>query len=112
MIKIEFEKLAWPRGLNLDLLEEIKDKDNHLDFIILKSFLDRKKRRIMLPSWTTFKKVICHYLWGLVEKKEATWEEVKKFIQDNFKTVKSFAVSKHQVKRLWGQRSKEIENGN
>lgn len=112
MIEIEFEKLAWPKGLNLELLDEIIDAENPIDFILTKSFLGRKKRRIMLPSQTTFKKTISHYLWELVESKTTTWPEVKKFIQEHFGTIKNFAVSKFQIKRLHAQREKEIKNGN
>jgi len=110
MIEIKFETLAWPKGLNLKLLEEMKSKDNLTNFILAKLFLDRKKRRIILPSWRAFKKVLCHYLWGLVEKKEADWPEVKKYIQENFGTVYKFAVSKFQMQRLYKQREKEIKN--
>jgi len=111
MIEIVFEKLAWPKGLNLGILEEIMKAENPTNFILLKSFLDRKNRRIILPSWQTFKKVLCHYLWGLIEKNEVGWEEVKKFIQEKFGTIKDFIDSKSQVKRLWAQREKEIKNG-
>jgi len=108
--KIEFKNLAWPKGLNLGILEEIMKAKNPTDFILMRTILDRKQRRIILPSWATFVKVFCHYLWGLVEKETVTWQEVKKYIQDNFGTVENFAFSQFQVKRLYRQREKEIKS--
>lgn len=110
MIEIVFRKLVWPKGLNLGILEEIMKAENPTNFIVMKSMLDRKHRRIILPSWRTFVKVLCHYLWGLVEEKVATWDEVKAFIQNHFGTVENLAVSRFQVKRLYAQREKEIKD--
>lgn len=110
MIAIKFENLAWPKGLNLNILKEIMNADDSTDFILSRSILDRKNRRIILPSWKTFVKVVAHYLWGLVEAETATWNEVREFIQNKFGTIEKFAVSKFQVKRLYMQREKEIKN--
>ena len=110
MIGIKFERLAWPKGLNLNILEEIMRADDSIDFIVTRTILDRKHRRIILPSWKTFIKVLSHYLWGLIEKEEATWDEVRGYIQNKFGTIEKFAVSKFQIQRLYKQRSKEIKN--
>ena len=72
--------------------------------------LDRKNRRIILPSWRTFVKVVSHYLWGLVEAETATWQEVKAFLKNHFGTIEKFAFSRFQVRRLYQQREKEIKN--
>ena len=111
MIAIKFENLAWPKGLHLNILKDILSADDSTDFILKRSILDRKNRRIILPSWKTFVKVVCHFLWSLIEKEEATWDEVEKYIRDNFGTLEKFAVSKFQVKRLYRQREKEMKNG-
>ena len=111
MIEIKFEKLAWPKGLNLNILSEIMSADSSTDFILTRTILDRRHRRIILPSWKTFVKVVCHFLWSLIEKEEATWDEVEKYIRDKFGTLEKFAVSKFQVNRLYRQREKEMKNG-
>lgn len=110
MIEIVFEKLAWPKGLNLGILEEIKKAESSTNFILMKSILDRKDRRIILPNWQTFIKVLSHYLWSLIEKREADWIEVKAFIENHFGTIETFGVSKFQIQRLYHQREKEMKN--
>ena len=84
--------------------------DDSADFILSRTILGRKNRRIILPSWKTFVKVICHFLWSLIENNEATWDEVREYIQNKFGSLEKFAVSKFQIKRLYLQRCKEIKN--
>lgn len=112
-MEIDFEKLNWPQGLNLELLAPLKEfvpDDVFKRFIVAFSREPRKQRRIIFPSQRTIKKVFFHYIWGLIEKKETTWEEVKEKFKKDFRTLKSLDVTKFEVERLYKQREKEIES--
>lgn len=111
-MEIEFEKLNWPKGLGLNLLAPLAQfvpEDVFKRFIVGFSREPRKDRRIIFPSKRTIKKVFFHYIWGLIEKKETTWEEVKEKFKKDFRTLKSLDITKFEVERLWAQREKEIK---
>lgn len=109
MKKIAYSKLKFPRGLNLNLLQNVLPEKKFREFIVKYSRKDRKSRRIMLPSSKTIKKVYSHYIWGKIKAGETTWEKVKKDFQRNFGSLRSINISKENVKRLYLQREKEIE---
>ena len=114
MEEINFSKLNWPRGLNLDLLsllEKFVPEDLFKKFIVGFSRELRKNRRIIFPSQRTIKKVYFHYLWTLIEKKETTWEEIKEKFKKDFKTLKALDITKFEAERLYKQREREIRNG-
>lgn len=108
MKKIRYTQLRFPAGLNLNLLADVLPEKTFREFIVAHSKKERKKRRIMLPSYKTIKKVYCHYIWTQVKAGKTTWEKVKKEFQRNFGTLKEGNISKEQIIRLYLQREKEI----
>lgn len=92
-MEIEYSKLNWPKGLNLDLLLEILTEDQLKEFLAEHAKKKRLERRIVLPSATCIKKVYFHNLWSLIEKGETTWEEIKNDFKKEFKSLRSISVS-------------------
>lgn len=113
MFEIDFGKMNWPKGLNLELLSPLKQfvpEDVFKQFIVKFAREARKNRRIIFPSQRTIKKVFFHYIWGLIERGETTWEEVRGKFKEDFKTLKALDITKFEAERLWTQREKEIQN--
>lgn len=113
MMEIDFEKLNWPKGLNLELLAPLAQfvpENVFKEFIVGFSREPRKNRRIIFPSKRTVKKVYFHYIWGLIKIGTITWEEVKEKFQNDFKTLKALDITKFEVERLYTQRESEIKN--
>ncbi len=106
--KIDYKELNFPRGLNLDLLLEIVDEDKLMEFLVKNSKEVRLKRRIILPSHKTIKKVFCFYIWNQIKSGKTTWEKIKGELKSEFKTLKALDLTKFEVERLWKQRFKEI----
>jgi len=107
MQRIRYSELKWPAGLNLDILSEVLSEKELRDLLVKYSKEERLKRRIILPSSKTIKKVVLHYLWSLIERGETSWKEVKQDFKKDFKTLKAIDISKREVKRLFIQREKE-----
>jgi len=108
MKEINFSKLKFPAGLNLDLLKEILPEKEFRKFIVRYSKEKRKNRRIILPSHACVKKTFFHYLWSLVENGEASWEMIKRDFYAELETLKSAGISKKDVIKFYNQRQKEI----
>lgn len=113
MEEIDFEKLKWPKGLNLELLaplEKFIPEDIFKKFIVGHARMPRKERRIIFPSQRTIKKIYFHYVWGLIKKGETSWEEIKEKFKKDFKTLKVLDITKFEAERLYKQREREIQN--
>lgn len=113
MEEIDFEKLNWPKGLNLELLiplEKFIPEDIFKRFILGFARKERKERRIIFPSQRTIKKIYFHHIWGLIEKGQTTWEEIKEKFKKDFKTLKALDITKFEAERLYKQREREIRN--
>lgn len=108
MNKIDYKELNFPRGLNLDLLAKILPEDKLMGFLVKHSKEDRLKRRIILPSRKTMKKVLCFYIWSQIKEEKTTWEKIKSELKSEFKTLKALDITKAEVKRLYNQRFMEI----
>jgi len=108
MRRIEYSKLCWPAGLNLDILFIVLSERNLRALLSQHSQEERRARRIILPSHKTIKKVIFHYIWGLVENGEISWDEVKRDFKKEFGTLKEANISKKEMRRLFRQRKKEV----
>jgi len=63
MKKIPFKDLSWPKAMNLEILIRILPEEKARLFICELSRLDRKDRRIILPSEKCIRKVLCFYYW-------------------------------------------------
>ena len=108
MNRIEYQKLSWPKGLNLDLLAEVLPEEKLVEFLVKNSFHKRLSRRIILPSSQTIKKIIFHYLWSRIVEKKTTWEKIRDDFKSEMKTLKALSITKHEAERLYKQRCKEI----
>jgi hypothetical protein len=106
---IPFGKLSWPAGMNLDYLAEVIPEERLKGFILGFAKLDRKKRRIVLPSQKCIVKVLCHYLWDQIERGEKSWYEIKEELKGNFGSLKDIGLTKSKVIEMYEQREKEIE---
>jgi hypothetical protein len=110
MNQIDFKDLSWPKGLNLETLTQVMNDDDLKKLIAANMGSTRLKRRIILPSRKCLKKILCWYYWRKVESGEASWDEIKNDLRQEFQTLKSIGMSKEKVKKLWAQRQKEIAN--
>lgn len=108
MRNLKFSELAFPRGLNLALLTEVLPEEKLMEFILKYSGEQRLKRRIVLPSHQTVKKVFCYHIWSLIQKGKITWDEVKADFKKECKSLKVLDITKHEIKRLYTQRLREI----
>lgn len=108
MRQIDFTKLIWPKLMNLDHLAKIIPEESLRKFIVSYARLDRKKRRIILPSLSCLRKIICHHLWSQVESGEKSWEQIKSDLIEEFTTLESIDLKKTNVKRFFDSREKEI----
>ena len=110
MNQIDFKEIKWPKGLNLELLMEVMAEGDLKKLISDNMGSTRLKRRIILPSRTCLKKILCWFYWQKIESGEKTWDEIKNDLRREFKSLKSIGMSKEKVKKLWAQRQKEIDN--
>jgi len=108
MQEIEFQKLSFPRGLNLGLLQGFLSEQELRRIIIENCRKTRVERRIILPSKKCLKKILCHYL---VEKYQGDYNKVMADMKDGFKTLKQLGIDRKQVRQLHKQREGEIKKG-
>ncbi len=111
-MEIDFEKLNWPKGLNLELLAPLRQfvpEKAFKEFIVGFSREPRKNRRIIFPSKRTIKKVYFHYVWSLIKMGTVSWDEIKEKFKNDFKTLKAMGVTKFEAERLFRQRKNEIK---
>jgi len=106
MLKIEFQKLNFPKGLNLDLLSGFLSELELKEIITDNCRKTRVERRIVLPSLKCLKKVMCHYL---VEKHEGNYDLAMADLKDGFRTLKQLGTDRKMVRQLFEQREKEIK---
>jgi len=109
MLKIQFDELNFPKGLNLSILSAIIPKDKLFTLMMNYSDKTRTERRIMLPSKKCLRKVYSHYIYKRILAKDLTWEEFKRDLRSDIGTIKAVGFSKHNVKKFHDQREKEIE---
>lgn len=105
MNNIEFEKLSWPRKMNLDILQKYLTEQQMKQIIVDHCRERRVERRIQLPSIKCMKKVIFYYL---VKKCGGNYKLVMEELKGNFKFLKQLGLERCNVRRLFLQRQKEI----
>jgi hypothetical protein len=109
-MNIDYRKLDWPTGLNL---EALKDLDT---LLFHKLICERAKekiegRRIVLPSWSCIRKIICHKLWAEILAGKRTWDSTKKALikEFNLQALKDIGFTKTKVEAFYLQREAEIK---
>jgi len=108
MLQINHAELNFPRALNLDILSNAISKDKL--FTLMMRYADKKRieRRIMLPSSKTIRKVYSHYIYKKILAGDLTWEEFKRDLREDVGTIKALGFSKHNIRKFYNQRQKEI----
>jgi len=107
MIKIDFNLLAWPKGLNLSKLQPYFTQEKLKKIIIKNLNNSRKERIIILPSKKCAKKILAHFLMTQVQQGNITMEKLlKELKKQGF--WEELGLDKKQLKRLYRQRSREI----
>jgi len=107
MIKINFTELAWPKGLNLNKLQDFLSEEKLKKIIIENLNNSRKERIIILPSKKCAKKILAHFLMTQVQQGNITMEKLlKELKKQGF--WEELGLDKKQLKRLYRQRSREI----
>lgn len=109
MIRIRHGELNFPQGLNLDILSTVISKDKLFTLMMKYSGKNRTERRIVLPSRKTIRKVYSHYVYKKILAGNLTWEEFKRDLRDDIGAIKTLGFSKHNVKKFYNQRQKEIK---
>jgi len=108
MQEIDFQKLSFPRGLNLHLLSGFLSELELKEMIVNNCRKIRTARRIILPSKKLLKKVICHYL---VKKYAENYDAVVADLKGDSRLLKNIGVDRKQIRQLYKQREKEIKKG-
>jgi len=118
MEKTLFSKLNWPKNSRMNLLSEIIPKDFLVRLLGL--FMDRseEERIVRFPKAQTILKCLAYYYGQQVERGELSWKEVMRELKGwgNFKTLKELRketklkISQKEMKKLFQQRKKEIQN--
>jgi len=106
MEKIEFQKLNFPRGLNLHILVDCLGEEKLKELIIQNSHRSRLERRIVLPSNKCLKKIVFHHLY---KKHKGDLNKIIIELRNGFKTQKELDLSKKKIIEMWRQREKEIK---
>jgi len=107
MIKIK--DLNLPRPLNISVLEPLLSEDV-LDSLIKEyAGKSRKERRIIFPSQSCLRKCLVFYL---VEKHDGDFDAVLDILRGEEKVLGNALLHKGNIKKLYEQRVKEIENEN
>jgi len=106
MQEIEFQKLSFPKGLNLDLLSEFLPEQKLKEIITDNCRKIRTERRIILPSQKLLKKVMCHYL---VKKYAEDYTKVVADLKGDSRLLKDIGVDRKGIRQLFEQREKEIK---
>ena len=113
-----FAKLNWPKNTRMDLLAEVIPGDLLLRVLTLFKDRSEEERCIRFPKSQTILKCLAYYYGQRVENGELSWKEVMKELKDwgKFKTLKELRketrlkISQKEMKNLFAQRKKEIQN--
>lgn len=108
MIKVDFSKLNYPKGLGLEILSEFLTEDQLVELITRYKDKPRKQRRIILPSRWCVRKCFFHLVWDQILNGKFTWNYVKKNWQKDFGTLRFARATKFDVQNFYKQREKEI----
>jgi len=104
-LKVDFSQLKWPKGLNLDKLQDYLPEQKIKKIIIENLDKPREKRRIMLPSRKCAKKVLAHYLLSRANAEDISLDKI---IAKYRRLLKNLKLDRMELKRLYRQRQSEI----
>lgn len=98
----------FPKAMNLDLLAKILPEKKLMNLIIGHCAKERRQRRIILPSKSCIKKVVCYFYGKQVADGKMNWPRAMKKLKGRFQTLKEAGLDGQAIKRLYLQRQKEI----
>lgn len=105
--KMKLEEWNLPKGLNLDLLLNFISEKKLLAMIEDMADKPRKDRKIIFPSRSCLFKCNVYYL---VEKFNGDFDTAMDILRGNEKVMAEKGLYKGNIKKLYEQRKKEIEN--
>lgn len=105
---MKISELDFPKAMNINLLAEILPEERLMDLIFSNCAKDRKARRIMLPSKSCIKKVVCYYFGKKVADGKMTWPQAMKKLREGFDTLKEAGLERDVVRKFYFQRQREI----
>lgn len=108
-LRMKISELDFPKAMNLDLLAKILPEKKLMDLILSNCTKERKARRIILPSKSCLKKVVCYYYGKRVDGGKMNWSQAMKKLREGFDTLKEAGLEREAIKRLFLQREREIQ---
>ena len=109
MLNVQPDELVFPRGLNLNILSTIIPKGKLLKLLMDYADKPRTERRIVLPSHKTIRKIYSHFVYKKILSGDLSWDEFKRDLKKDIGSIKALGFSKHNVKKFYLQRQKEVE---
>lgn len=117
MEKNLFRKLSWPKNTHMDLLAQIIPEN--LLIRLLGSFKNRseEERIVRFPKSETILKCLAYYYGQKVESGVVSWKGIMKNLKGDYSTLKQLRketklrISQKEIKKLFAQRKREIEDG-
>lgn len=106
-IRMKISELDFPKAMNIGLLAEILPEKKLMALIISNWAKERKQRRIVLPSKSCLKKVVCYYYGKQIAEGKMNWNQAMKKLKKGFNTLKEAGLEREAVKRLFLQRQRE-----
>ena len=101
------ENLSLPKGLNLDILKPLLPAEE-LEFLINeRAGKSRKERRIIFPSRMCLRKCLIYFL---VNKYNGDFSQVMDVLRNEEGVLSDKGLHITNIKRLYAQRKKEIQN--
>ena len=104
---IKLKNLRLPQGLNLAVLESLLPEEKLGKLVYEYAKKSRKERRIILPSTTCLRKCL---VWYLVEKHKGDFDAVLDILKGEEKFLGNALLHRGNIKKLYEQRKREIEN--
>ncbi len=103
---MKLKNLNLPKGLNLDFLLNFLSEKKLMAVIEDYADKSRKERKVILPSRACIRKCLVYYL---VEKYKGDFDSVLEKIKGD-KTLGELELHKGNIKKLYENRKREIEN--
>jgi len=103
---MKYEDLNFPKGLNLDFLLRFFSEKRLMKLIREMANKPRKERKVILPSQSCLRKCIVYYL----VKKHGDFDAVIDILKGEEKFLGNALLHRGNIKRLYEQRKREIEN--
>jgi len=96
-----------PKGLNLDFLLNFLSEKKLMKVIEDMADKPREQRKVILPSRSCLRKCLVYYL---VEKFKGDFDAVMDILRGKEKILARKGLYKGNIKRLYENRKKEIQN--